>query len=68
MKYFLIFLNSNRQVQYAGDFCQDKNVGYFVAFGSIFATLSAVAIIQLVSETFSNAMQVFCILKNLYTI
>nr|XP_022326235.1 uncharacterized protein LOC111126117 [Crassostrea virginica] len=35
-------------VQYAGDFCQDKNVGYFVAFGSIFATLSAVAIIQLI--------------------
>ncbi|XP_061163717.1 uncharacterized protein LOC133172899 [Saccostrea echinata] len=34
-------------VQYAGDFCQDKNTGYFVAFGSIFATLSAVAIIQL---------------------
>lgn len=35
-------------VQYAGDFCQDQNRGYFVAFGSIFATLSAVAIIQLV--------------------
>ena len=49
---FLNFFFTNRQVQYAGDFCQDKNVGYFVAFGSIFATLSAVAIIQLVSKTF----------------
>ncbi|XP_048777563.2 uncharacterized protein LOC125681478 isoform X2 [Ostrea edulis] len=35
-------------VQYAGEFCQNKNTGYFVAFGSIFVALSAVAIIQLV--------------------
>lgn len=48
-----IYRFSNWQVQYAGDFCQDQNRGYFVAFGSIFATLSAVAIIQLVSISVS---------------
>lgn len=51
--WFVHIFFSNWQVQYAGDFCQDQNRGYFVAFGSIFATLSAVAIIQLVSISVS---------------
>jgi hypothetical protein len=31
-----------------GGTCQDANIGYFMAFGSIFITLCLVALIQLV--------------------
>ena len=37
------------QVQYTGGTCNETNTGYYIAFGSIFATLCVGAFIQLVS-------------------
>lgn len=35
-------------IQYTGGTCQDRNIGYFIAFGSIFLFLCFVALIQLI--------------------